>query len=159
MGASNYPGLGIPKPQSPTAGKRAERKAEEKRQRQVYAAVDLRDGLRCIVTGRRANTASIDPIDRLHHHHILQRGRDCGPTETWNIASVHAIVHEALTRNTLTMEGDADDKASLVIAVKASAVEEVFGRKRVPVHVRVVLDEFWLAWLNEHAGRQTRRWR
>jgi hypothetical protein len=134
--------------------KKKAKRDEDAHQRKVYAAVDKRDGLRCRLTGRRANPHSIEALGRLHHHHILQRGRDCGVTETWNIVSVDPIVHALIGLNKITVEGNAD--VDLLWVVRSDAVVEAFGHSRVPQYVRVVAVENWAAWLQEHACRVQR---
>jgi hypothetical protein len=136
--------------------KRRKKLDAESHEKKVYAAVDKRDRLRCVVTGRKANPYSVNPLERLEHHHILQRGRDQGPTETWNVALVHVLTHAVLHQNELTIEGNAD--VALRIGIKASAVEDLFGRRRPPAHVEVIDVDDWHEWLDEHAARTTRTW-
>lgn len=156
MGASSYPGLKYAKPEPRVKVRKVKVNEADKHERQVYAAVDRRDKLRCVVTGRKANPYATDSLDRLHHHHILQRGRDQGPTETWNIASVHATAHALIHQNVLTIEGNAD--VALRIAIKAKVIEDLFGYRRPPAHIEVIADEDWPAWLAQHATRITRAW-
>lgn len=134
------------------AEKRQEEKADDKHERKVYAKVDQRDELRCVVSGLKGNPYSTSPLERLHHHHILQKGRDRGPTETWNVCLVHRITHKLIHKNALTIEGNANKK--LVIAIKAGvSMKELFGDRRPPAHVRVIDEDLWAAWLAEHACR------
>lgn len=158
MGASACPDFRFAKPAPLEKVRRQKVKASMKHQRTVYDDVDARDKERCVVTGKRGNKQNLDPIEKVHHHHILQRGRDRGPTETWNIATIYASVHTAIHENVLTIEGNADTPGWLRIGIKASAVEEVFGRRRVPPHVTVIAVEDWRAWLDQHAARTTRTW-
>jgi hypothetical protein len=134
---------------------RAEEKADDSHERKVYAKVDKRDKLACVVSGLKGNPHSTSALERLHHHHILQKGRDLGPTETWNVCLVHRITHKLIHKNALTIEGNADKK--LTIAIKATSIEELFGKGRTPPpHVRVIPDDLWAAWLDEHACRMER---
>jgi hypothetical protein len=161
MGASACGDLAFPKPAPRVKGKRRKALDAEAHQRKVYAAVDKRDKLRCVVTGRRANPHSVSELERLEHHHILQRGRDRGPTETWNVCSLHVLTHAELHSTNLTIEGNADEREGenkLRIGLKASAVESLFGRRRVPPHIEVIDVENWAAWLDQHAARTTRQW-
>lgn len=156
MGASAYPGLKYAKPEPRVKVRKGKVREADTHERKVYAAVDRRDKLRCVITGRKANPYALDSLDRLHHHHILQRGRDLGPTETWNVASVHSSAHALIHQNVLTIEGNAD--VELRIGLKASAVEDLFGRRRPPAKVDVIAVEDWDAWLSAHAARTTRAW-
>lgn len=149
MGASNWPGLALPKP-APRVKVKAEKvKAEQKHERAVYAKVDARDRSRCQLTGVRANPYAATILERLHHHHIVQRGSGQGPTETWNIVSVSALVHSLLHQNRLVVTGNADKK--LTWTIKADAVVECFGRRAVPPGVRVVRDDQWSAFIRTQA--------
>lgn len=156
MGASSCEELRYPKPPPRIRGKRRKKLDADAHEKVVYAAVDKRDRLRCVVTGRKANPYSVNPLERLEHNHILQRGRDLGPTETWNVCLLHKLTHAELHATNLTIEGNAD--VALRIGLKASAVESLFGRRRVPPHVEVIEVEDWPAWLDQHAGRTTRSW-
>lgn len=161
MSASSCQEFAFPKPPRREKVKRAKVKAEDKHERIVYAAVDRRDKLRCRVTGRQGDPYSTSLLDKLHHHHILQKGRDLGPTETWNVISLHASTHSALHDNELTIEGSADpnEEWPLRIGLKASAAESLFGKgRRVPAHITVIDVEDWVAWLDDHAARLTRKW-
>jgi hypothetical protein len=137
------------KPEPRALAKREKLKKEQKHERAVYAAVDARDRGRCVLTGVRANPYATTLLERLHHHHIVQRGSGQGPTETWNIVSVSAIVHALLHQNRLAVKGNADKK--LTWTIKADAVVECFGRRAVPAGVRVVSDEAWPAFIKSQA--------
>lgn len=149
MGASACPDFAFAKPAPRNRVKRVKVRDEKNHDRKVCSAVDKRDKNRCVLTGRRGSTTTVDPLDKLHHHHILQRGRDLGVTETWNITTVHSVVHDLIHENVLTVSGNADER--LAWTIKATAVEECFGRKRVPAHVRVVAAEDWLAYIKTEA--------
>jgi hypothetical protein len=140
MGASNYPGLAIPKPPPPNRKKRENRKVTKRQRRSAFDLVDERDKGRCQLTGRRAAVNSVDPLDRIHHHHIIELSA-CGPDETWNIVSVIGQVHELQRKNLITVWGNADEQ--LVWTVRADVVVEAFGSNRVPEGVRVVAVEDW----------------
>lgn len=159
MGASNYPGLAIPKPPAPTKKKREQRRGKATRQRTAFDAVDDRDKGRCQLTGRKADTHSPNPLDRIHHHHIVPRSAG-GPDLTWNLASVLREVHELLHAVRVTVRGDADEH--LVWTLRADAVVEVFGRRQVPDQterghqIRVVADDDWNDYIRTEA-RERRR--
>jgi hypothetical protein len=139
----------LEKPQPRVLKKREKVKADQKHERAVYAAVDARDRSRCVLTGVRANPYATSMLERLHHHHIVQRGSGQGPTETWNIVSVSAVVHALIHDNRLIVKGNADKE--LTWAIKRDAVVECFGRKTVPAFVRVVKDEDWSEFLRTFA--------
>lgn len=140
MGASSYPGLAFPKGDPVTRIKRKKRKVSEKRQRTAFDRVDDRDKGVCQLTGRKADVNSMNPLDRIHHHHIIERSA-CGPDETWNLVSVRREIHDLLNDNVLTVWGNADEQ--LVWTIRADKVVEAFGCKRVPEGVRVVAEQNW----------------
>ena len=144
MSASGCPDLKYAKPE-PRARTRAKTvKARESAEDRVYRLVDQRDKGRCRLTGRRGDPYSVDPLDRLHHHHIVERSRG-GETSTSNIVSVHRTVHDLIHESRVHVVGDADEQ--LTWTIKADAVLEAFGRKRVPLGVRVVPDQDWLQFI------------
>jgi hypothetical protein len=139
----------LEKPQARVLKKRELVKQVQKQSRDTYAAVDARDKCRCRLTGVRANPYATSMLERLHHHHILQRGSGQGPTETWNIVSIAAIPHALIHDNRLVVKGNADKE--LTWAIKRDAVVECFGRKAVPAFVRVVKDEDWSEFIKSQA--------
>lgn len=151
MAASNCPDLAYPKPEPRARKKRREDKDDDKHEREVYQAVDRRDKNRCQLTGRRGNPYTVDPLDKLHHHHIIERSR-LGPTETWNLVLVHRIVHDLINDSRIDVYGNADEQ--LTWTIRADAVEEAFGRKRVPLGVRVVAKEAWEAYIQTESRRR-----
>jgi hypothetical protein len=148
MGASNYPGLAIPKPPPPNRKKREKRTTMRSQRRTAFDLVDDRDKGVCQLTGRRADVHSVNPLDRIHHHHIIELSA-CGPDETWNLVSVIGQVHDLLTENFITVWGNADEQ--LVWTIRADKVVEAFGCKRVPEGVRVVAVEDWETFIHTEA--------
>ena len=159
MGASNYPGLAHAKPAPKTRDRRVQRKADQKHLRTVYDVVDERDKERCQLTGRRGNKFSVDPLDRIHHNHIEQRGRDQGPDESWNLVSVTRDVHDLIHQNRIVVTGNADE--ALAWTLKADTVVELWGREAIPYlkpshfavtrTVRVIPDDEWDAFIRGEA--------
>ena len=59
------------------------------------------------MTGFRGSPYSVDPLDRIHHHHIVELSRG-GKDTTSNIVSVSRTVHDLLHQNRIVVKGDAD---------------------------------------------------
>jgi hypothetical protein len=103
MGASNWPGLAIPKPTSPARAAASLDRRKAKADRLVYAYVNERDGLRCRACGTYAGVDA-------HRHHLL--GRKITSRETvCNICDeCHDKMHVRLGGKKLKVYGDADQR-------------------------------------------------
>lgn len=105
---------------------KAARDAEEARaERECYAAVDVRDGLRCRVTGvQLARGASL--TKRAHRHHMEKRSQG-GAHDTRNVITVSPKVHDDIhVRGILRLSGDADavDERGRLAGVKVEELTE-----------------------------------
>jgi 5-methylcytosine-specific restriction endonuclease McrA len=88
--------------------KKAQQLEDEANERTVYRQVDIRDRRRCRACGRKSNAQAMGLLERAHHHHIVYRSAG-GPTDTWNIALICALCHDAEhVKRTLKIEGNAD---------------------------------------------------
>lgn len=84
----------------------------EKHERDVYAAVDLRDKRCCRVCGVKADPTAVGVLQKAHHHHLVYRSAG-GPTETSNIALLCAKCHNAEHKHQIVIEGNADEGLTL----------------------------------------------
>lgn len=156
MGASNYPDFKFAKPAPRVRVKAKKEKTDEAHKRAVYKAVDRRDKNRCVLTGRTGDRYTVDPLDKLHHHHIIEESR-LGKTETWNLVTVHALVHSLIGDSRLDVYGDADEPNGLTWTIREDAVVECFGRRRVPAFVRVLSIEEWDRYIRSEARHNAQR--
>ena len=105
MGASNFAGLAIPKPE-PRWQAKARRVADDaKAQKACYAAVDKRDVRCCRVCRKRVG--GIGMLDAAHHHHLVYRSQG-GGHETANVVSLCVRCHQAIHDGEIRLSGDAD---------------------------------------------------
>lgn len=98
-----------PKP-TPRALEKLRRRAEETKQiKQCYQIVQVRDGLRCRVCGRRCWPGALAMLERAEHHHLIYRSRG-GKHEPRNVLLVcKAICHDLIhLQGTLHLSGNAD---------------------------------------------------
>jgi hypothetical protein len=131
-------GAWLEKPKPRILQRRAEKRKADAEKRDVYLLVDARDCKQCKVCGRKGNPYAVDPLGKLHHVHILDASLG-GEMKTWNLwlgcSICHALIHAKqlwpVTRN-------ADQ--SMRFEIHEAAVVEVFGRKHLPAHVRIVTD-------------------
>lgn len=119
----------FPKPRPRVLEKRDRQRDTEALERAVRAAVQTRDGHRCRCCGRR---------DSLHLHHLTYRSKG-GGWSTANIVLLDAVCHALLHARQLWILGKDADK-HLQFEVHEAAVVDVFGRKPLPAHVRMVTD-------------------
>lgn len=109
MGASNWPGLAIPKP-TPRWKKKAEKVAAEVSEiKAVYALVDKRDGKCCRICYKRCG--GIGLLYAVHHHHIVSKSIADKAIKhtTANIVSLCNACHDAVENSgLLRLTGDAD---------------------------------------------------
>jgi hypothetical protein len=105
---------------------KAARDAEEARaERECYAAVDVRDGLRCRVTGVQL-TRGASLTKRAHRHHMEKRSQG-GAHDTRNVITVSPKVHDDIhVRGILRLSGDADavDERGRLAGVKVEELTE-----------------------------------
>lgn len=110
MGASNFQGLAIPKPE-PRWKAKARQVAENTRVlKAAYAEVDKRDGHCCRVCHKRVG--GIGMLYAAHHHHLIYRSRG-GADETQNIVTLCVRCHQAQHDGEMRLSGDADLRNSV----------------------------------------------
>jgi 5-methylcytosine-specific restriction endonuclease McrA len=100
-------GLLFPKPASRYAIKAERQKLEQANEREVYAAVTLRDESCCRVCGKFCNPRAIGLLVKAHHHHLIYRSAQ-GVTDTWNVCLLDAKCHDDEHTGKLQLSGDAD---------------------------------------------------
>lgn len=101
---------------------RAQEKTERRKRvaaerRKAYAAVEVRDGMRCRCCGRLVSkTAHPMSPSRLEHHHIQGRGFE-GAETTANLCLLCKVCHDRRHHaRTLTMSGNADVRNGLTFS-------------------------------------------
>lgn len=108
------------------ADAKAARDAEDARaERECYASVDVRDGLRCRVTGVQL-TRGASLTKRAHRHHMEKRSQG-GGHDTRNVVTVSPKVHDDIhVRGILRLSGDADakDERGRLAGVKVEELTE-----------------------------------
>lgn len=106
MGASNYRGLAIPKPEPRWKSKQDKATKGASAQKVCYAKVDDRDGPHCRICGKRVGGIGL-LLARIHHH-LIYRSQG-GLHETWNVLSICVKCDDAIHREgTLKVHGNAD---------------------------------------------------
>lgn len=106
MGASNWPGLAIPKPEPRWKSKQAKDTKNASEQKMCYAEVDKRDGPQCRVCCKRVGGIGL-LLARIHHH-LIYRSLG-GAHETWNVLSICVRCDDEIHRlGTLKVHGNAD---------------------------------------------------
>lgn len=85
----------------------AKRKAKEHQTRDAYAQVDARDKFICRACGCRCVKSLTLQPRRWERHHILGR-RGKNPHQTDRIVGLCFRDHDRITRNLLSVEGNAD---------------------------------------------------
>ncbi len=109
MGASNWPGLAIPKPEPRWKSKRKKVTEESSDIKDAYQLVDERDERKCRICRRWVG--GIGMLNAVHHHHLISRS--IAPREikhtTGNIASLCNDCHDLVENSgLLRISGDAD---------------------------------------------------
>lgn len=107
--AIDYSQFAIPKGPSRYDTKKARQAEAENTERQVYAAVTLRDESCCRVCGRFCNPRAVSLLQRAHHHHITYRSRG-GATSTGNVCLLCADCHDDEHKGKFQLSGDADQR-------------------------------------------------
>lgn len=106
MGASNWSGLAIPKPEPRWKGKQAKETAAKAAERDCYAKVDKRDGPHCRICGKRVGGIGL-LLARIHHH-LVYRSKGV-IHEAWNVLSICVKCDDQIHREgTLKVYGNAD---------------------------------------------------
>jgi hypothetical protein len=100
------------------------RKKSKTDERDIYAAVDKRDGMICRACGCHMVRSMERNQKRREHHHILPRSQG-GKTTTGNIVNVCHADHERLTRHLLTVEGSADGPLTFAMEGRAAWISKV----------------------------------
>jgi 5-methylcytosine-specific restriction endonuclease McrA len=142
VGASNYPGLGLPKPRAKALDADDQAKADRQHDITVYHDVDVRDKRQCTCCGRRGNPYATTTLGKLHHDH-LQGGSGQRITETWNVALLCWICHEYKTANLLEPSGN-PDRHTLIWTIRnrkdgtRTVAEKIFTGRKKSAHVRIV---------------------
>lgn len=136
MGASNYPGLALPKKRAKALEDEAQARTDRQHQIVVYHDVDVRDRRQCTCCGRRGNPYAMTTLGKLHHDH-LQGGSGRRMTQSSNVVLLCWICHEFKTANQITPHGN-PDKGTLRYDVEASAAKVIFKGRKKPLHVRIV---------------------
>ena len=114
MGASNWPGLAIPKPEPRWKSKDRKVKEEAKTVKTVYELVDVRDQKCCRICRKRCG--GIGLLYAVHHHHIVSKS--IAPIEikhtTANICSLCNDCHDKVENSgLLRVSGDADARDAI----------------------------------------------
>lgn len=116
--------------------KRDDQREHERLERQVAAEVDARDLKRCRCCGRRGDPYAVDPLGRIHRHHIRPRSRG-GSLSSANLVSLcarcHALVH---ARQLFVIGTNANHR--IEFDVHEAAVVEIFGTKPIPPFVHII---------------------
>ena len=94
--AIDYSVFAIPKGQSRYETKKDRQAKSQAHEREVYAAVTLRDGSRCRVCGRWCNPRALSLLEKPHHHHLQykSKGKKTGVTESWNLSIMCSGCHD-----------------------------------------------------------------
>lgn len=132
MGASNHPGLALPKPTPGVLARGWKRAEAATKLEKCYAKVDARDDSTCWVTGLKVTPFAQDHARRREHHHLA--GRRVKPEWKFDVNRIITLsryVHELVTKHILLVIGD-DARRPIVFAwnprmVKANAA---------PFHIR-----------------------
>lgn len=119
--AIDYSELAFPKGPSRFSEKQRRRAEEAKAMRDCYRTVDLRDQMRCRVTGVSVNPYAVDPLERGEHHHLQFRSRG-GQHTTDNVCLISAKTHQLIHDGKLKLEGDADQRDPLTRKLNGIAV-------------------------------------
>jgi hypothetical protein len=117
MGASNFQGLAIPKPE-PRWKAKAKQAADNTRLLKLcYADVDRRDGHGCRVCHKRVG--GIGMLYAAHHHHLVYRSKG-GAHERANVVTLCVRCHQAVHDGEIRLTGDADarDPVGVLCGVK-----------------------------------------
>lgn len=123
-------------PRHRTLDKVSKKRSDDSEQRQAYAEVDERDGKRCRCCNRRGNPNAITTIGRIHRCHIHDAGT-LGEMSAKNLVSLCWICAALETGKQLFFVGKNANKP-MRFEVMDAAVEEIFGHRTLPAHVRIV---------------------
>lgn len=115
------------------------RRDEEKQKRDAYKFVDARDGRKCRCCGRKGNPNAVGALGRIHRAHIHDAGTQ-GAMDPANLVSLCWICAALETVKQLFFIGKDANREGLSFEIMDAAVEEVFGSKPLPAHVRIVRD-------------------
>lgn len=108
MGASNFPGLSLPKPE-PRWKQKAQQAADNTRLlKACYAEVDRRDGHCCRVCHKRVG--GIGMLYAAHHHHLVYRSKG-GEHDPANVVTLCVACHQGVHDGLLRLTGDADARS------------------------------------------------
>lgn len=128
-----------PQPKRPRVlDMRDSRREQDAQKRAVYREVDARDGRRCRCCGRKGNPNAVSVLGRIHRCHIHDAGTR-GPMSAANLVSLCWICAALETAKQLFFIGT-DANHELHFEVMDAAVEEIFGSRELPEHVRIVLE-------------------
>ena len=97
----------FPKPISRAAEKADKKAAKDRHRREVYKAVDLRDGFKCRACNRPANPGAVDMLRTGHRHHVVFRSLG-GIDDTSTLALLCALCHSDVHAHRLLVSGNAD---------------------------------------------------
>lgn len=105
-----------------------DRRAKE-RQAEIdacYAAVDQRDLSICRVTGVYLTAGASDPHKRKERHHMVRRSRGADLSDTSNVVTVSAAIHQLDHAGKIHLSGDADlrDAAGNFVGVRLERMTE-----------------------------------
>jgi 5-methylcytosine-specific restriction endonuclease McrA len=98
-----------PKPRSRFLDKLEKAESKAVNAREVYAAVDARDGWCCRVCGKFSNVRAVGVLHKGHHHHIVYRSAG-GQDETSNLCLLCPRCHDEEHAHRLRISGDADER-------------------------------------------------
>jgi hypothetical protein len=99
---------------------------DERRRRDAYRVVDVRDGRRCRVCRASVTPGAVDGRQRAEHHHLEYRSRG-GQHESRNVVLLCARCHDEIhVRAILRLSGDADvrDTVGLLAGVRVERLRE-----------------------------------
>ena len=107
-----------------------------KHKREVYAEVDERDGRRCRCCGRKGNPHAVGVLGKIHRCHIHDAGT-LGPMSARNLCSLCSTCAALETAKQLFFVGTNANRP-MKFEVMDAAVEEIFGDRELPPHVRII---------------------
>ena len=110
MGASNYPGLAIPKPEPRWKAKARQAADDAREQNACYTAVDRRDAYACRVCHN--HVVGVGMLNAVHHHHLVYRSKG-GVHATANVVTLCVRCHQAVHDGEVRLSGDANQRNSI----------------------------------------------
>lgn len=128
MGASNWPGLAIPKPEPRWKSKDRKVKDEAKTIKEIYALVDKRDQHCCRICRKRVGGVGL--LYAVHHHHLVSRSVAPKAIKhtTANVCSLCNDCHDKVENSgLLKIHGDADARDPIGVLCGLTVEKAVDG--------------------------------